>query len=94
MRTTVFEFGLRVTAPDEDECLKALATALTSVKGVDKVDWIFTQCHYVLSVATSFENGQAAMKIHRRINSVFDKSKGIVVGSAHTNLTEVFGDDP
>jgi hypothetical protein len=91
MKSTSFEFGLRV-AEDLAEQLKCnLQNELLRLNGVRNVTYDGTFPFLKMLVQAEFADGDAAKRIHRKIINKLMATEGIEVAHVKTNLTDVFG---
>jgi hypothetical protein len=91
MRHTVFEFAFRLANDDAHSALEIARAAIAEFEGVANAQVVHGATGTEMRVAASFEDGDSAQKLHRKIMNRLIKAPGVTISSVHSNLTEIFG---
>ena len=91
MKSTTFQFELRLISDNAIESLQFLRNELASLHGVNGAEVDVKGSDAVLRVHVSFVDGDAAKKIHRKLVTRLNKTAGVAVTAATSNLSEIFG---
>ncbi len=90
MKETVLGFTLRITADDPDAVVQALTQKLSLLKGVKRVDIDCRSKTAELKVTISFEDAEAAQKLHRKVINTLIRHEGVTVSQTSTTLTDIY----
>lgn len=90
MKTTDFQFDLRLGEADREGQFEKLKETLSGVKGVLQVDGRASDsgCHCHIQV--EFPDSESAKKLHRKLMNLLIRTPDVEVSSVTTNLTEIF----
>jgi len=90
MKHTDFRFELRLAADDPQATLSGLETKLRKMKGINSVTSSRTNFIVELTLNASFEDGEQAKKLHRKVMTSIMAYKGVTISQAGTMLTDIF----
>jgi hypothetical protein len=91
MKSTSFEFGLRITEGLMERPESNLKNELLRLNGVKEVTYEGALPSLTMHVQAEFADGNAAKRLHRKIMTKLMATEGVEVAHVKTNLTEVFG---
>jgi hypothetical protein len=90
MKQTVFRFGVKLHAADTAAQFQAVKDKLSAIDGVVAVEGGLTDSPTEVRVRAEFTDGEAAIKLHRKIMKILITEESLSLAYATTTLTEVF----
>ncbi len=90
MKRTEFRFELRLAADDPQATLSGLETKLRTIKGINSVMSSGRDCVVELTLNASFEDGEQAKKLHRKVMNSIMAYEGVTISQVATMLTDIF----
>lgn len=90
MKTTDFQFDLRLGEADREEQFETLKERLFRVKGVLLVDGRMSNSGCDCHIHVEFPDSEAAKQLHRKLMNLLIKTPDVEILSVTTKLTEVF----
>lgn len=83
MKETTFKFGVELDSADAYETVR---TKLAAIQGIESIELE----EETLSLRVSFEDGEQAKMIHKKVMIALANARGVTVTSATTRLTDIF----
>ena len=90
MKQTDFRFELRVASDDPQATLSGLEAKLLTHKGINSVTASGSDCVVELTLNASFEDGEQAKKLHRKVVNSIMAYEGVTISQIATMLTDIF----
>ena len=90
MKQTDFRFELRLAADDPQAALSGHVTKLQTIKGINSVKSSGSGFVVELTLNASFENGEQAKRLHRKVMSSIMACEGVTISQVATMLTDIF----
>lgn len=90
MKNTDFRFALRVADDEPQATLGSLEEKLGRLKGIKSVAATRSDTFVELTLNASFEDGEQAKKLHRKVVNSIMAHKGVTISQVTTMLTDVF----
>ncbi len=90
MKQTDFRFELRITSDDPQATLSGLEAKLRALKGINSVTAKGGDRLSELTLNASFEDGEQAKKLHRKVMNSIMTYEGVNISQVATMLTDFF----
>lgn len=90
MKQTDFRFELRLAADDSQATLSGLETKLRTIKGINSVRSSGSDCVVELTLNASFDDGDQAKKLHRKVMKSIMAYERVTISQVSTMLTDIF----
>lgn len=90
MKQAKFRFELRLAADDPQATLRGLEAKLQTMKGINSVTSSGSDCVVELILNASFEDGEQAKKLHRKVMNSIMAYEGVTISQVATMLTDIF----
>ncbi|QDU96813.1 hypothetical protein [Lignipirellula cremea] len=90
MKTTDFQFDLRLGEADRERQFEKLKETILGVKGVLKVDCRASNSGCNCHIQVEFPDSEAAKKLHRKLMNLLMRTPDVEISSVTTKLTEIF----
>jgi uncharacterized protein YegP (UPF0339 family) len=90
MKQAEFRFDLQIASEDPIATLRGLEAKLRATKGISSVTTRASDYIVELTLDASFEDGEQAKKLHRKVMRSIMSHGGVTISRVATTLTDIF----